>query len=157
MFYLTLAPTLRIATLKTSVIAGSQWTMSWLCKQTPTNTHKCTYCTHRQTRSETRCENYHVNIIGHICDLRVSSYGRRDNIKIHEDREGSSSITPWTLVAGAVQALNSCLLYTRVQAGWNMRAGDMRSSQNAKLSLLPSTLYLSPSSPSTVPCNQSDA
>lgn len=22
---------------------------------------------------DTKCENYHVNIIGHICDLRVSS------------------------------------------------------------------------------------
>lgn len=62
-------------------------------------------------------ENYHVNIIGHVCDLRVSSYGCRDNIKIHEERGGNSSITPWTLVAGAVPALNSCLLYTHVQAG----------------------------------------
>lgn len=74
----------------------------------PSHTHTHTHNTH---------ENYHVNIIGRVCDLRVSSYGRRDNIKIHEERGGNSSITPWTLVAGAVPALNSCLLYTHVQAG----------------------------------------
>lgn len=58
-----------------------------------------------------------------------------DNIKIHEHGEGNPSITQWTVVSGAAQALKSWLLYTHVQAGWNMRAEDMRSSQNAKLSL----------------------
>lgn len=45
------------------------------------------------------------------------------------------------MVPGTAQALTSWLLYTHGQAGWYMRAEDMRSSQNAKLS--PSRLYIS--------------
>lgn len=73
-----------------------------------------------------------------------------DNIKIHEHGEGNPSITQWTVVSGAAQALKSWLLYTHVQAGWNMRAEDIRSSQNAKLSL---PIYIShPLSLSSLRC-----
>lgn len=129
----------------------------------PTITHKCTFVdanVHADKHGlreawKPSCKHYRTRMWPQRS--LSPSHGRRDNIKIHEERGGSPSVTPKTVLAGAAQALNSCLLYTRVQAGWNMRAGDTRSSQNAKLSLLPSTSYLSPSSPSTVPCNQSDA